>query len=66
MWFFSTIFYLKGKSIKNILHLSYASEIANLVSFALWSEVQILGIPYFVIMMSLTLALNMIDKKKNK
>lgn len=64
MWFFSTIFYLKGKSIRNILHLSYASEIANLTSFALWNEAQILGIPYFVIMMSLTLALNMIDKRK--
>lgn len=66
MWFFPTMFLLKGKSIKNILHLSYASEVANIVSFALWSEVQILGIPYFAIMVSLTLALNMVDARKNK
>ena len=65
MWFFPTIFFLKGKSVKNILHLSYAGQIANLASFALWSEEQILGIPYFIIMITTTVILNMIFNKTN-
>lgn len=64
LWFYPTIFYLRGKSIKNILHVSYAAEMGNLVSFALWSEIQTLGITYFITMLVLTIALNIINSKK--
>ena len=64
LWFYPTIFYLKGKSIKNILHVSYAAEMGNLISFALWSEIQTLGITYFITMLLLTIALNIINSGK--
>ena len=64
LWFYPTIFYLRGKSIKNILHVSYAAEMGNLVSFALWSEVQRLGITYFITMLVLTIGLNIINSGK--
>ena len=50
MWFYPTIFWLKSKSQETILALSYSSQIANFVSFALWSEEAWLGIPYLIIM----------------
>lgn len=50
MWFYPTIFWLKSKSQETILALSYSSQIANFVSFALWSEEAWLGIPYLFIM----------------
>ena len=50
MWLFSTMFWLKGKSQETILALSYSSQIANLLSFALWSEEAWIGIPYLFIM----------------
>ena len=64
LWFYPTIFYLKGKSAKNILHVSYAAEMGNLISFALWSEIQTLGITYFITMLLLTIALNIINSGK--
>ena len=64
LWFYPTIFYLKGKTIKNILHVSYAAEMGNLISFALWSEIQTLGITYFITMLLLTIALNIINSGK--
>ena len=66
MWFYPTIFLIRGKSIKNILYLSYTCEIANLLSFALWSEKQILGIPYFIIMIGGAIILNMANRVKIK
>ena len=66
MWLYPTIFLIRGKSIKNILYLSYTCEIANLLSFALWSEKQILGIPYFIIMIGGTIILNMANRVKIK
>ena len=66
MWFYPTIFLIRGKSIKNILYLSYTCEIANLLSFALWSEKQILGIPYFIIMIGGAIILNMANRFKIK
>lgn len=65
MWLYPTMFLLKGKSIKNILHLSYTGQIANIASFALHSEVQILGIPYFIIMTVGAIILNIIGNKTN-
>lgn len=65
MWLFPTMFWIKGKSIKNTLHLSYAGQIANMASFALWSEEQYLSIPYFIIMVVTTIMLNLISNKTN-
>lgn len=63
MWLFPTIFWLKGKTIKMVLNLSYACTIANIMNFALFSEDEELGIPYFVLMVVITVLLS-IDKKK--
>lgn len=63
MWLFPTIFWLKSKSIKNVLFLSYASQIGNILNFALYSEDEGLGIPYFFIMLGLTFILSYIDKQ---
>lgn len=57
MWLFPTIFWLRKKQIKTILSLSYASQIGNILGFALWSEDEVLGIPYFIIMIILTIIL---------
>jgi len=65
MWLFPTMFWINGRSIKNVLHLSYASQIANILSFALWSEEQYLGLPYFAIMITTTIILNFISNKIN-
>lgn len=65
MWLFPTIFWLKGRAIKNVLNLSYASEIGNILGFALFSEEEVLGIPYFIIMILLTIILNRTKKKRN-
>ena len=64
MWLFPTIMYIKPKNVKNIIHLSYASQIANLLGFALFSEDESLGVPYYVIMIILTIGLNMIAENK--
>ena len=66
MWLFPSIFWLNSKSIKNVLNLSYASQIGNIFSFALWSEKEVLGIPYFIIMILLTIILNRVKDKKIK
>lgn len=65
MWLFPTIMFINGRSIKNILHLSYAGQVANIASFLLWSEEQYLGIPYFIIMVVVTVILNLISNKTN-
>ncbi len=63
MWLFPTVFWLTGKQIKIVLNLSYACTIANIMNFALFSEDEELGIPYFVLMVAITVLLS-IDKKK--
>ena len=65
MWLFPTMFFINGRSIKNVLHLSYAGQVANVASFLLWSEEQYLGLPYFVIMVVVTIILNLISNKTN-
>ena len=62
MWLFPTIFWLKGKSIKIVLNLSYACTIANIMNFALYSEDEELGIPYFILMVGVTVLLS-VEKK---
>jgi len=64
MWLFPTIFWLNGKSMKYILYVSYASQIGNIVNFALWSEKESFGIPYFFIMVLLTVALSRVKNKR--
>ena len=54
MWLFPTMFWLNSKNIKAILDISYAAEIANVCSFALYSEDDVLGIPYLIIMIVIT------------
>ena len=66
MWLFPTIFWLRGKSIKTVLNLSYASQIGNILGFALFSEDEALGIPYFIIMVVLTAILNTVKDKKRE
>ncbi len=64
MWLFPTIFWLRGTSIKIVACLSYASQIGNILNFALWSEDEKLGIPYFIIMIVITVLLNIKTSKK--
>lgn len=63
MWLFPTIFWLKGKSINTVINVSYASQIGNILGFALFSEDEALGIPYFIIMVVLTAILGMVKEK---
>ena len=58
MWLFPTIFWLKSKNINTVINLSYASQIGNILGFALFSEDEWLGIPYFIIMIVLTVMLS--------
>lgn len=64
MWLFPTVIWTKGMSIKNVLNLSYASQMGNILGFALYSEEEVLGIPYFIIMIVLTIILNNVKDKK--
>lgn len=66
MWLFPTMMFLKGKSINTIIKLSYVSQIANVFSFALYSEEEYLGIPYFIILVSVTIMLSFKDIRKLK
>lgn len=66
MWLFPTIFWLKGKSINTVISLSYASQIGNILGFALFSEEEALGIPYFIIMIVLTTILSTVKNKNQK
>lgn len=66
MWLFPTIFWLKGKSIKIVLNLSYACTIANIMNFALYSEDEELGIPYFILMVGVTVLLSVEKKMQTK
>ena len=64
MWLFPTIFWLRGKSVKTVLYLSYACTIANIMNFALFSEDEELGIPYVIIMFVVTFVLAKGSKRK--
>lgn len=63
MWLFPTMFFLKGKAQETILALSYTSQIANLSSFALHSEEQILGIPFLAILIVGTVLIKLMNTK---
>ena len=64
MWLFPTILWLRGKSIKMVLNVSYACTIANIMNFALFSEDEKLGIPYIIIMFAVTIILSKNPKNK--
>ena len=64
MWLFPTILWLRGKSIKMVLNVSYACTIANIMNFALFSEDEKLGIPYIIIMFAVTIILSKNSKNK--
>ncbi len=61
LWIFPTMVFLKGKSVKNILYLSYVTEFANVIAFAL-----LLPIPYFMFVIGMTGILDWIDYGKSK
>ena len=63
MWLFPTMFWLKSKSQKTILALAYSSQIANILSFALWSEEAWIGIPYLCIMIIGTVIIKLFNEK---
>lgn len=63
MWFYPTMFWLRSKSQETILAISYSGEIANIFSFALWSEEAWLGIPYFTIMMIVAIIIKLLNEK---
>ncbi len=63
MWLFPTIMFLKGKNINTVINLSYASQIANVCSFALYNEEQYLGVPYFIILIVVTCILGKMQSK---
>lgn len=65
-WFIPTMFWLKGKYIKNILYLQFSYELVTLINFALFSESYEIGLVYLPIMMCLICCFNNIDKVLNK
>ena len=68
LWLFPTIMFLNGKNIKLIITISYAVEVAYIGSFALYSEVQKIGLLYIGIAVATTVGLsylrNIIKKQK--
>lgn len=66
MWLFPTMFFLKGKTQETILALSYTSQIANFVSFATYSELQIFGVPFLAIMVIGTIIIKILNKRTKK
>lgn len=65
MWLFPTIMFLKKNSINTIINLSFASQIANICSFAFYNENAWTSIPYWLIMIITTFILSLIRKYKN-
>lgn len=61
LWIFPSVFFLKGKSVRNILYLSYIAEFANVISFVL-----LFPLPYFIFMIGMTGMLNWMDSSKSK
>ncbi len=61
MWPIPTIFWLRGKEIKNILYLQFSYELVTLINFALWSESYKIGLFYLPIMVALIIIFNALD-----
>lgn len=52
-WLIPTIFWLKGKQIKNILYLQFSYELVTLINFAVFSESYKIGLLYLPIIIIL-------------
>jgi len=63
-WFLPTIFWLKGKNIKNILCLQFSYELATLLNFALFTEDWRIGLLYPSIMIGAVVILNIMQGYK--
>lgn len=66
MWLFPTMFWLDKTLLKNIILLSYTSQIANIFSFALCSEYHMLSIVYVTIMILSVAIANLVMKFNEK
>ncbi len=62
-WLIPTMFWLKGKNIKNILYLQFSYELVTLLNFALFSESYKIGLFYLPIMICIIYIFNIIDNE---
>lgn len=61
-WLVPTMFWLKGKSLKNILYLQFSYELVTLINFALFSESYKIALFYIPIIICLIIIFNLIEK----
>lgn len=66
MWLFPTMFWLDKTLLKNIILLSYTSQIANIFSFALYSEYHMLSLVYVTIMILSVAIANLVMRFNEK
>ena len=65
-WLIPTMFWLKGKQIKNILYLQFSYELVTLINFVFYSEDFRIGILYLPIILSFIVIANLKDNKNLK
>lgn len=65
-WLMPTIFWLKGKNMKNMLYIQFAYELVILLNFALHSESYIIGLWFLPIMLCIVIIFNGIDNINKK
>lgn len=65
-WLTPTIFWLKGKNIKNMLYIQFAYELVVLLNFALHSESYKIGLWFLPIMLCIVIIFNVIDNINKK
>jgi len=65
-WLIPTMFWLKGKQIKNILYLQFSYELVTLINFAMFSESYKIGLFYLPIMIVLISLFNSLENMQNK
>ena len=63
-WLIPTMFWLRGKQIKNILYLQFSYELVTLINFALYSESYKIGLLYLPIIVILMTVINIVNNKK--
>lgn len=63
-WLIPTMFWLRGKQIKNILYLQFSYELVTLINFALFSESYKIGLFYLPIMIIIISVFNIIGNTK--
>lgn len=63
-WLIPTMFWLRGKQIKNILYLQFSYELVTLINFALYSESYKIGLVYLPIMVIIIIMFNLIENRK--